>query len=303
MTRKRTLGPTETRLLNRLAADGHVVFSTAQARDALNGEERHVNKLLHRLTQKRWLLRLEKGKYLLLPLEAGMEGLYGPHEFIIAAHLVEPYAVAYASAFSFYGFSDLLPHTVFVATTRRKAPVTVDELGLRFRFVTLTPHKFFSVHTVIVEEHPVRITTPSKTLVDGLDRPDLCGGIVELVKGVLHYAEDYADWLAGGVPPANRKDVDDIVDRFAQIVSKDRKIEVKTEFVERFGMPHSLTADKVALANQWLDKQLTEMDADSPEDQESPEDAPESVENDSDGPSDPELNIEAQEALQEELIS
>lgn len=194
MTRKRTLGPTETRLLNRLAADGHVVFSTSQARAALNGEERHVNKLLHRLTQKRWLLRLEKGKYVLLPLEAGMEGLYGPHEFIIAAHLVEPYAVAYASAFSFYGFSDLLPHTVFVATTRRKAPLTVDELGLRFRFVTLTPHKFFSVHTVIIEDHPVRITTPSKTLVDGLDRPDLCGGIVELVKGVLYYAEDYADW-------------------------------------------------------------------------------------------------------------
>lgn len=194
MTRKRTLGPTETRLLNRLAADGHVVFSTAQARAALNGEGRHVNKLLHRLTQKRWLLRLEKGKYLLLPLEAGMEGLYGPHEFIIAAHLVEPYAVAYASAFSFYGFSDLLPHTVFVATTRRKAPLTVDELGLRFRFVTLTPHKLFSIHTVIIEDHPVRITTPSKTLVDGLDRPDLCGGIVELVKGVLHYAEDYADW-------------------------------------------------------------------------------------------------------------
>ena len=73
-------------------------------------------------------------------------------------------------------------------------------------------------------------------------------------------AEDYSEWLAGGVPPAAREDVDQIVERFAQIASKDRKIEVKNEFVERFGMPHSLTADRVAPANQWLDSILTEMD-------------------------------------------
>jgi predicted transcriptional regulator of viral defense system len=181
-------------LLNRLAADGQVVFSTAEARAALDDKDRNVNKLLYRLTQKRWLLRLEKGKYLLLPLEAGMEGVYGPHEFVIAAHLVQPYAVAYASAFSFYGLFDLLPQTVFVATTRRKTDVIVDELGLRFRFITLLPHKFFGVHTVTIEDHPVRFTTPSKTLVDGLDRPDLCGGIVELVKGVRRYAKDHANW-------------------------------------------------------------------------------------------------------------
>jgi predicted transcriptional regulator of viral defense system len=192
MTQTRTLGPTETRLLNRLAADGHVVFSTAQAREALGNERQDINKLLYHLARKRWLLRLEKGKYLILPLEAGMEGLYSAHEFIIAAHLVQPYAIAYASALSFHALSDLLPHTVFVATTRRKAEVTVEELGLRFRFITLTPHKLFGIQTVTIEDQPVRITTPSKTLVDGLDHPDLCGGIVELAKGLERYAGDGA---------------------------------------------------------------------------------------------------------------
>jgi predicted transcriptional regulator of viral defense system len=194
MTKERTLGPTETRLLNRLAADGQVIFSTDQARAALGDAAQNVNKLLYRLTCKRWLLRLEKGKYLLLPLEAGTEGLYSIHEFVIAAHLIEPYAIAYASALSFHDLFDLLPQTVFVATTRRKTDVTVEELGLRFRFVTLTPHKFFGFQTVTIEEHPVQITTPSKTLVDGLDRPDLCGGIIELSKAICRYARDGADW-------------------------------------------------------------------------------------------------------------
>ncbi len=194
MTKERTLGPTETRLLNRLAAAGKIVFSTDQARAALEDTEQNVNKLLYRLARKRWLLRLEKGKYLLLPLEAGPEGMYSVHEFVIAAHLVQPYAIAYASALSFHDLFDLLPQTVFVATTRRKTDVTVEELGLRFRFVTLTPHKFFGLQTVTVEEQPVQITTPSKTLVDGLDRPDLCGGIVELTKAICRYARDGADW-------------------------------------------------------------------------------------------------------------
>jgi predicted transcriptional regulator of viral defense system len=198
MTQTRTLGPTETRLLNRLAADGHVVFSTAQARAALGTGDQDINKLLYQLTRKRWLLRLEKGKYLILPLEAGMEGLYSAHEFVIAAHLVQPYTIAYASALSFHALSDLLPHTIFVATTRRKAEVVVEELGLRFRFITLSPHKFFGIQTVTIEEQPVRITTPSKTLVDGLDRPDLCGGIVELAKGLSRYASAERSEPLGG---------------------------------------------------------------------------------------------------------
>lgn len=194
MTQTRTLGPTESRLLNGLAADGHVVFCTAQARAALGNGGQDINKLLYHLTRKRWLLRLEKGKYLILPLEAGMEGLYSAHEFVIAAHLVQPYAIAYASALSFHALSDLLPHTVFVATTRRKAEVTVEELGLRFRFITLAPRKFFGIQTVTIEDQPVRITTLSKTLVDGLDRPELCGGVIELAKGLKRYAGDGAGW-------------------------------------------------------------------------------------------------------------
>jgi predicted transcriptional regulator of viral defense system len=60
-----------------------------------------------------------------------------------------------------------------VATTRRKAEVTIEALGLHFRFITLAPHKFFVIWTVTIEDQPVQITTPSKTLVDGLDRSEL----------------------------------------------------------------------------------------------------------------------------------
>lgn len=194
MTQIRTMGPTEARLLNRLAASGQIIFTTNQARAVLNADDLDVNKILYQLTRKRWLLRLEKGKYLILPLEAGMEGLYSVHEFVVAAHLVDPYAIAYTSALSFHALSDLVPQAVVVATTRRKSDVIIEELGVNFRFITIRPHKFFGLQTVMIEEQPIQITRPSKTLVDGLDHPELSGGIVELAKGLSRYARAGADW-------------------------------------------------------------------------------------------------------------
>ena len=242
MTQTRTLGPTEARLLNQLAADGHVIFSTTQARVAL-GKGRNINKLLYHLARKRWLLRLERGKYLILPLEAGMEGLYSVHEFVVAAHLVQPYAIAYASALSFHALSNLMPHTVFVATTRRKVEVSVEELGLRFQFVTLASHKFFGLQTVTIEDQPVRITTPSKTLVDGLDRPDLCGGIVELVKGLSRYAGADADAST------------DSGRRWAQLTADAQQLGNRTVFKRLGYLAQVLGLD----AGEWIDRWRVEI--------------------------------------------
>ncbi len=243
MTQTRTLGPTEARLLNQLAADGRVIFSTTQARVALGNESQNINKLLYHLARKRWLLRLERGKYLILPLEAGMEGLYSVHEFVVAARLVQPYAIAYASALSFHTLSDLIPHTVFVATTRRKVEVSVEELGLRFQFITLAPHKFFGLQTMTIEDQPVKITTPSKTLVDGLDRPDLCGGIVELVKGLSRYAGADADAST------------DSGRRWAQLTADAQQLGNRTVFKRLGYLAQVLGLD----AGEWIDRWRAEI--------------------------------------------
>lgn len=72
-------------------------------------------------------------------------------------------------------------------------------------------------------------------------------------------AEDYAEWLAGGVPPAARADVESITDAFSQIVDADARKATKAAFVELFGMPHSLTASTVIEARAWLEEQMTEL--------------------------------------------
>lgn len=65
-------------------------------------------------------------------------------------------------------------------------------------------------------------------------------------------AEDYADWLAGGVPPASREVVERIVAALDAVSPDEVRGRLKQEFVQRFGMPHSLTEDKAADAEEWV---------------------------------------------------
>ncbi len=183
----RTLTPNESQLLNTLAGDGHIIFTVQEARATLGAQESQTGQLLHRLTRKRWLFRLERGKYLIVPLEAGMKGLYTVHEFIVAAHLVTPYMIAYASALTFHGLTEQTSTVIFVATTHRRRNVTIPELGLRYRFVTLSEEHFFGFQETLIETQPVIITDPARTLIDALDRPEYCGGIAEAAKGLWRY--------------------------------------------------------------------------------------------------------------------
>jgi predicted transcriptional regulator of viral defense system len=75
--------------------------------------------------------------------------------------------------------------TVFVAVMRQTPSRTIE--GSEVRFVKVAPRKFFGHETYDVYGRTVSISTPAKTLVDCLDRPDLSGGPAELAR-ITHRA-------------------------------------------------------------------------------------------------------------------
>ena len=181
----KTLGEDGARLLTSLSVAGKTVFTSEDAAQVL-GDKVNARLLLSRLEKKRWLKRLEKGKYLILPFEAGMEGKYSEHPFIIASKLITPYAVSYWSALNHYGYTEQIPGTIYVSSTKRRTDMEIADLGLRFKFVRLTPSKFFGHHAVWIQERKINITDREKTIVDCLDHPEYCGGIVEATKGLWY---------------------------------------------------------------------------------------------------------------------
>jgi len=65
------------------------------------------------------------------------------------------------------------PMTVFVAVTKQVPTRAIE--GTEAQFVTVSPRKFFGFQTYEVYDRSVAISTSEKTVVDRVDRPDLCG--------------------------------------------------------------------------------------------------------------------------------
>ncbi len=154
-------------------------FTPRMLADLLTLDLARVYRLVARLKAKGLIAEVEKGKYLLLGFEP--ERVLSDPLFI-ACHLVTPAYVSYWSALHFYGFTEQVPLTVFVATTKKKRPVAFH--GFRFRFVAVQPRKFFGYRREMVNQLPTLIADEAKSIVDSLDLPRYAGGIAEVAKAL-----------------------------------------------------------------------------------------------------------------------
>lgn len=98
---------------------------------------------IHRLIKKGWPKQIEKGKYIIVPLEAGKERQWSEDPYIISAELVQPSAVAYWSAIRYWNWTEQIPRIVYLQTTKRKSNLRPKVLGVRYEIVTVNNRKFF----------------------------------------------------------------------------------------------------------------------------------------------------------------
>jgi predicted transcriptional regulator of viral defense system len=154
-------------------------FTPSLLADLLSLERRQTYRLIARLKDEGLVDEVEKGKYLLLGLKPE-QVLSNP--LFIASHLVTPAYVSYWSALHYYGFTEQVPLITFVATTRKKRPVSFCKF--RFRFVTIKPHKFFGYRREMLGDLPVVVADEAKAIVDSLDLPHYAGGVTEIAKAL-----------------------------------------------------------------------------------------------------------------------
>lgn len=141
--------------------------------------------VLSRLEKKGWIERIEKGKYMIIPLGAE-KGKYTLNEFVIGALLIQPYCIAYWSALHHYGLTEQIPNKVFIQTTARKKKQEIAILGVNYRLIRIIEEKFLGIRKEWIGETEINITDREKTIIDCLDKPQHCGGIVEVAKALKH---------------------------------------------------------------------------------------------------------------------
>jgi hypothetical protein len=89
----KSLSKQEYDLLSTFAIKNRKVITVKDVKASFNFSEGKIRVMLHRLEKKGWLERIEKGKYLIVPLE-GRAG-WAEHPFIPLSKLITNYYVSY----------------------------------------------------------------------------------------------------------------------------------------------------------------------------------------------------------------
>lgn len=191
-------------LLQRLADDGHYVFTTADAvrlGDELGLSRSAAYMLLSRLCADGWIERLRRGLY------AGTGRLPGGvdvHSFAIGAALAAPSAISHWSALSFHHLTDQIPRVVTISTPRRVPPIGPggrhgDErrftrwtvLDVSFEIIRVKESRFFGVEQVWVDDKSrIPITDRERTVLDLFVAPRLFGGIDRAIATLHEHSAD-----------------------------------------------------------------------------------------------------------------
>ena len=187
------LGPNENRLLLTLAERGVSVFTADKAQEILQTSDSSVNHILMNLAKKKRLQRIERGKYLLIPEEAGIERFWAEEPWVIVPHLVDEYYVGFWTAMNYWDMTEQIPYTVFVATTKQKKKGILKFGNQKFQFITLSKTKFFGIKEEKRGNNKFNISNKEKTIVDGLMHPEYCGGITEVTKAMRNVRNE-VDW-------------------------------------------------------------------------------------------------------------
>lgn len=174
------LGKMGSKLLSNLSVEKKEIFNIRDAEKASELKGSRLRKLLYSLAKNRWIERIERGRYLILSLDAGLHARYGTDPYSIARKLVTPYYVGFFSALNYYGITEQVSGTTFIVTIKRKRQLRFHAQD--YCFVTLPEKRFFGMVEEWIGQFRFSISDKEKTIIDCLFMPKYSGGITEVVK-------------------------------------------------------------------------------------------------------------------------
>lgn len=174
-------------LLNR-GFDGP--FSAREAAIALGYTIEGAHRLLAYLAARGWLVRVSRGYYTTVPLDAIEPTEWREDPWLVASKVFGPACyIGGWTACEHWNLTDQLFNTTVLFTARKVRNTETDIQGSPLRLRHTTPYNIFGTRSVWRGQSRVNVSDPSRTLVDVLDSPEIGGGI----RHVAEVLEAYFD--------------------------------------------------------------------------------------------------------------
>ena len=147
------------------------IFSIATIESYLQCTFLKLNEILENLVQKKFLYRLERGKYCRSTFK---------NDMVIGCFLTTDGTVAYWSALNLHGLTEQFSNTMFIQTTKQKERKLIS--GTTFQFVKVKSTKIAGIAKQGYGSNAFPMTDVEKTIVDCFDLPQHSGGYSELIR-------------------------------------------------------------------------------------------------------------------------
>ena len=176
-------------LLDRLVRSASGPFTSGQAAELLAMDLIRARKLLAYLASRGWLSRIRHGLYVTVPLGATAPAQWREDPWIVAAASFAPCYIAGWSAAEHWHLTEQIFRDVVVITAApvRAKMVAIQDTHFRLRHRKESEH--FGLAIVWRNQTKVKLSDPTRTLIDILDNPSLGGGIrhvAEILDAYIH---------------------------------------------------------------------------------------------------------------------
>jgi predicted transcriptional regulator of viral defense system len=181
----KTVGSRLAKLLAALYDRGQTTFTLAEVQTITGLSAQSTRSLLHKAAVRGLVARLKSGLFALVPSELGSEREYSGNPYLAARALVgaEPYYLSHSTAMELHRMVTQPRLGIFVSTSKRIANRVIH--STEFKFVFVKPEQIFGTQPHwITKQEQVVISDIERTVIDGLRRPEYCGGIAEVAKGL-----------------------------------------------------------------------------------------------------------------------
>lgn len=181
----KTLGSRAAELVAALHDRERAVFTLADVVQITGLRESSARSFVRKLVDRGVATRLKPGLYILVPFELGREREYLGNPYIVAHRLMagKVHYISHGSAMDIHGMVTQPQLVVFVTSPEGMRKRLV--LGMEFRFVRCKRSDAFGVSEHWIDKRErVPVSDLERTVIDGLKRPEYCGGVADVAKGL-----------------------------------------------------------------------------------------------------------------------
>jgi len=164
-------------------------INAANVAELLNLSPKETNRVLSRWCANGWLFRVKRGIYIPVPMDSTSSDILIEEPFVIADSLYSPGYVAGFSAIKHWDLSEQIIETTYYFSTKQVKERSPVYGSTRFQIKTIKEKRLFGTKTIWYGSKKVKVSDPTKTIVDIFDDPKLVGGMSVVYDVFKEYME------------------------------------------------------------------------------------------------------------------